>query len=584
MKKRLLCVILTLAMAASAAAGCASGGGETSEASSAADESVASTASEQGESSAEGEQQKFDDVTLTYLNCWNGGFKNPNDTYNNEVAAAIRDKIGVTVEVEGIMMSETEKLNMEFASGDMHDIINGPYWGGDSGETQVFKKAAAEGRLLPLDDSIGNYENLKDSWKVGYVTEAFLENDLEDPSFNGNHYFMPSGIAASAENITNWAYGIFARKDIVEDTGIDPTSIKTSEDLYNFLVKVRDGGYTDVNGNAIIPASTFHNGWDLSGYTLNFHPKQLTNYIQQEDGSYTYYQLTEDWVEEQLFVWRLVNENILDKECFKTTDALAEQKAGNGTVGVFSLQYGAIVNATKATGLHQNNPEMRYIPIGPLNYSTGEPLVQLEQKGAGGCGVYCFPTTCENLEAALTWFNYLNSEEGQLLAYYGFEGDTYEMVDGQPRLMPEILERKQAGDGTVDDELRERGINVYGGAATVLVNRVTWFGELNPGEADAADPDVEAYKKQRPIEQVEGYPIDKLAMQYPEYDTVKSFLTEGTKESDTKQQAYFAETEEEARAMLEGYQEYLRTQENGIMEDFLQFVTEQAQSRDDVVD
>ena len=575
MKKRLLSAMLAVAMVATAAlTGCSSGEGETSQTSGG---DAAATGSQ------EGGQQKFDNVTLKYLNCWNGGFKNPSDTYNNEVAAAIRDKIGVTVEVEGIMMSETEKLNMEFASGDMHDIINAPFWGGDAGETQVLKKAAAEGRLLALDDSIGNYENLKDSWKVGYVTEAFLENDLEDPSFNGSHYFIPSGIAASAENITNWAYGIFARKDIVEDTGIDPESIKTSEDLYNFLVKVRDGGYTDVNGNAIIPASTFHNGWDLSGYTLNFHPKQLTNYIQQEDGSYTYYQLTEDWVEEQLFVWRLVNENILDKECFKTTDALAEQKAGNGTVGVFSLQYGAIVNATKATGLHQNNPEMRYVPIGPLNYSTGEPLVQLEQKGAGGCGVYCFPTSCQNLEAALTWFNYLNSEEGQLLAYYGFEGDTYEMVDGQPRLMPEILERKQAGDGTVDDELRERGINLYGAPSTVLVNRVTWFGELNPGEADSADEDVEAYKEMRPIEQVEGYPIDKLAMQYPEYDTVKSFLTEGTKESDTKQQAYFAATEEEARAMLEGYQEYLRTAEGGIMDDFLKFVAEQSKTRDDVV-
>ena len=571
MKKRLLSAILAAAIVASAGlAGCSSGEGETSQASS-------------GEGTASGGQQKFDNVTLKYLNCWNGGFKNPSDTYNNEVAAAIRDKIGVTVEIEGIMMSETEKLNMVFASGDMPDIINGPYWGGDSGETQVFKKAAAEGRLLPLDDSIGNYENLKDSWQVGYVTEAFLENDLEDPRFNGHHYFIPSGIAASAENITNWGYGIFARKDIVEDIGVDPQSIKTTDDLYDFLVKVRDGGYKDVNGNAIIPASTFHEGWDLSGYSLNFKNKQLTNYVKQDDGTYTYYQLTDDWVNEQLFIWKLVNEGILDKECFKTTDAMAEQKAGNGTVAVFSLQYGTIVNATKATGLHQNHPEMRYIPIGPLNYASGEPLVQLEQKGSGGSGVYCFPTSCKNLEAALTWFNYLNSEEGQLLAYYGFEGDTYEMVDGQPRLMPEILERKQAGDSTVDDELRERGINLYGAPATVLVRRVTWFGELNPGDADAADADVEAYKEMRPVEQVEGYPIDKLAMQYPEYDTVKSFLTEGTKESDTKQQAYFASTEEEARSMLEGYQEYLRTAEGGIMEDFLQYVTEQSKTRDDVV-
>ena len=64
------------------------------------------------------------------LVCWNGGFNTADDQYNNEVAAAIRDKIGVTVEFEGIMMSEDEKLNMMFASGDMPDMINAPYWGG----------------------------------------------------------------------------------------------------------------------------------------------------------------------------------------------------------------------------------------------------------------------------------------------------------------------------------------------------------------------------------------------------------------------------------------------------------------------
>lgn len=60
--------------------------------------------------------KKFDDVQLKMLVCWNGGFNTADDQYNNEVAAAIRDKIGVTVEFEGIMMSEDEKLNMMFAS------------------------------------------------------------------------------------------------------------------------------------------------------------------------------------------------------------------------------------------------------------------------------------------------------------------------------------------------------------------------------------------------------------------------------------------------------------------------------------
>ena len=41
--------------------------------------------------------KKFDDVKLTMLICWNGGFNTAEDQYNNDVATAIREKIGVTV-------------------------------------------------------------------------------------------------------------------------------------------------------------------------------------------------------------------------------------------------------------------------------------------------------------------------------------------------------------------------------------------------------------------------------------------------------------------------------------------------------
>ncbi|MFR6331554.1 MAG: hypothetical protein ACLUOI_23980 [Eisenbergiella sp.] len=33
-----------------------------------------------------------------------------------------------------------EKLNMMFASGDMPDMVNAPYWGGTAGETAIIKK------------------------------------------------------------------------------------------------------------------------------------------------------------------------------------------------------------------------------------------------------------------------------------------------------------------------------------------------------------------------------------------------------------------------------------------------------------
>ena len=140
MKRKALALVLTAAMAATALAGCGSstdtGSASTTPAASedtAKDDTAAADTEEDGDYYVDedgNKYKKFDDVQLKMLVCWNGGFNTADDQYNNEVAAAIRDKIGVTVEFEGIMMSEAEKLNMMFASGDMPDMINAPSWGG----------------------------------------------------------------------------------------------------------------------------------------------------------------------------------------------------------------------------------------------------------------------------------------------------------------------------------------------------------------------------------------------------------------------------------------------------------------------
>ena len=585
MRKRLLSILMVTVVTISLLSGCGKSGNDTKGTkttvnNSTSTESKAQTAGE----TAQAGSQKYDDVRLKMLICWNGGFKTASDQYNNEVAAAIREKIGVTIEFEGIMMSETEKLNLLFASGDMPDIINAPYWGGDTGETQVIKKAAVEGRLLPLEDLLPEYSNLKDAYNVG-VSQSFLENDLEDPDFEGHRYILPQGVPGSDADVTNWTYGVFVRGDVPKALNIDPKTIKTSDQLYDFMVKARDHGFKDVNGNDCIVATTYHNGWDYGQYAQNFNNKKFTDYIKTADGSYTYTCLTDQWVNKNLFVWKLVNNKLLDKECFRQSDSQADEKVGNGTALFAAAQYGPVIKSTKLTGLYNSNPDMRYIPVGPLDYSDGSPAKQLELNGANGCGVNIFPTTCSNIDAALTYFNYINSEEGARLSQYGIEGETYAMNDkNQPRLNADILKRKQSGDTSVDDELRNQGINYIYGRLSQINKSVTWFGEGNPGDADAAAPEAVEYAKERPVERFEGYLLTGLVSQYPDYNTVKHFAFEGTTKDDYIQRAFFAETEEAARGILEDYQNYLLTQENGIFKDYLVFVNEVANTRDDLLD
>ena len=281
--------------------------------------------------------RKFDDVRLTMLYCWNGGFKTADDQYNNDDAAAIREKIGVTVEFEGINMSETEKLNQMFATGDMPDMVNAPYWGGIGGETGVIKKAGNEGRLIDISDMVPNYPNIADAYDIGVISHQFLENDIEQEG--GARYVLPTQVACDVEDIALWCYGVFVRGDVPEALDIDPTSIKTSEQLLDFMKQARDYGFKDINGNDCIIATTFHNGWNYGDYGQSFAEKKLTGFSPDENGNVTLDKLGEDYVTQQLFYWEMVHDGILDKECFTQTDDRAREKVGNGTALFSCAQY-----------------------------------------------------------------------------------------------------------------------------------------------------------------------------------------------------------------------------------------------------
>ncbi|GHT98581.1 ABC transporter [Spirochaetia bacterium] len=536
---------------------------------------------------AAGNKQATDsnDVRLTMLIAWNGGYKTPADQYNNPVAKAIREKTGVTVEFEGIMMSETEKLNLMFASGDMPDIVNAPFWGGNGGETGVIKKAAAEGRLLPIEDYLksGKYPNIERALKVGVISQKYLETDLSDPSFNGHTYIIPQETPGSVSAITNWTYGVFVRGDVPKALGIDPTTIKTSAQLYDFMKKAQAYGFKDVNGNDTIVATTYHNGWDYGRYAESYNTQQLTSYVKNADGSVTYGNLTQNWIDKNLFIWKLVKEGLLDKECFKTNDTLADQKVGNGTALFYATQYGVGINATKQTGLYNSNPEMRYVPVGPLTDINGKPLVQVESMGRTGSPAIFFPSTCKDIEAALRYIDFINSPEGMTLAEYGIEGQTFvRNAAGQPRLIPEYLNRKKAGDATWEDAFREVGAGYIAGRLWFANLKLDWFGEDGVGNADAAQQELEDYKKLRPAVQYPGYALNAFETEFPQYSRVSAVAFEGEREKEYVERAYFANTEAEARQILESYQTYLRTQDGGIFLQFLDFMGQKAKARPDI--
>ncbi|MCI8542752.1 hypothetical protein [Acetatifactor aquisgranensis] len=68
---------------------------------------------------------------------------------------------------------------------------------------------------------------------------------------------------------------------------------------------------------------------------------------------------------------------------------------------------------------------------------------------------------------------------------------------------------------------------------------------------------------------------------YEGYQEFAEWAFDDVKESEYVNRSFFAESEEEAREILEDYQEYLRTNQNGQMQEFLDYMTEQSRTRDD---
>ena len=543
-----------------------------------------------GETVSEGEFRMFDDVRLRYLHVWNGGLVTPPDQYNNPFAETVRSRIGVTMEFEGIMMNEAERLNMMFASMDFPDVFNAPYWGGQGGETGVIKRAIADGLLLDLTPYLPMYPNIQRAYEIGVISQLFYERDIRDPSFpEGGTFLIPVQTPGSEQNITNWGYGVFVRGDVPEALGIDPAEIRTADELIEFMRAARDHGFVDVHGNPVqIIGTNFHDGWGLDDFLQPFSRQAATDpaFVQLPDGSVTHDWLTDRWVESHMFMWRLVNEGLYDVEAFRHTGSQADEKVGNGRALFTGAQFWTSINATRLTGMYNSNPEMRFVPVGPFDDIHGNPMVQYESFGRTGAPSLFIPYTDdeEKIHAILTYIDFLNTREGLALALYGIEGISFERnTQGHPRLVPELLEARASGADWGEMLRNMTGTGHINDKFLFADLRMEWFGEHEPGEADTAIPEMEVWRQRKPVVMRPGWPIDAFESEFDQIDEVRRAFFDGNPMRDFRERAYFAPTEAEARATLEAWQDFLRTQQNGLFMEYVEFIGAQVGRRDDII-
>ena len=520
-----------------------------------------------------GTQGKKEDV-IDIMVVWPGlSGANPSNQANNAVADVIKEKTGLTIKVEFVETTPANKLTSIFAMGkNMPSVIMCPYYGTDAGESKQLKMAAKDGLLLPWDPYLSEDSNLRDAFTVG-LAQDFIERGMKAEEFKGKNYILPMHTAATPEDETNWGYTVYGRKDILEALQVDPKEINSSEDLYELAKKIRDGNFKDVNGQKVIPASCWQNGWAYEVFLNSFKPRQFTSILEDEKGNLSWLGMTELIEQEAKFMNKMLNEGLFDKEAFTQSDAVAVSKYISGSVGLTGAHYMGIQNQLEYT-LYAEHPEMRYIPLGPILDANGKAYMPETYRMEGVMGGPCMVMTkdCKYPEQVVKYLEFINSEEGKRLVYYGIEGKDWIEKDGKIKMTQEYF------DGIDADS--KYGINR--GIGSIYTYGVSRLHNNETEEAFVREDDKGyIYKKEvqemYPLDLVSGTVATAWDKEFPRYDELIEIMITNDYKT-VIESAYFAQSNLEIDISIRKYREAIN--QGGIMDEYLAFVKEKvAQAR-----
>lgn len=516
---------------------------------------------------------------IRFLACWNGlSYLKPKDEKDNPIGNVIKQKANVVLNMEWTTGNEAESLNRIFSIGkNMPDVIMAPYWGGADASSAAIRQAVKDGLILPLDDLIEQYApNLKDAYKVG-VSSDFVKYELGNKDFGGKKYVIPMHTPADIENTQNWGYTVYAREDILKALNVDPNSITSSEDLYNLSVKIKAGNFKDVNGNPIITASTWQNGWSYECYLNSFKSRGFTNII-DDGGEMSWAAMNPLLDEEVKFMQKYVSEGLFDPSSFNQTDLQARQKHISGSVGLTAAHYPHINNNLRNT-LYATNPEMRYVPLGPILDANKEKAMPttIRDDGEYGFAVMFLTKNCRDPKAVMEYLNYINSEEGKYLAYLGQKDIDWEMVeaDGKsaPRMTKEYFEKEKL-DGNYS---YSKGINsIY----TLGVSRIPWNTFDSAWNENGNDPYYEKVKQMYPTVIKTGTRASSFDNEYENIETFRNRLS-GLNYTKLVEAMYTASSQKDAMAKLATYRNNLNR--GNVLNDYMDWLKTKLQDKTDIL-
>lgn len=361
------------------------------------------------------------------------GMKSANDSL---AYAEIEKRTNIHIEWDHPTQgTESEQFGLIVASQSYPDSFMTFY----SMFTGGFDKFINDGVILDLKDIITvnapNYEKIRsadDVYKLSMTDEGRV------PFFRAfKQTFQPS-----------WM-GPVTREDFL--AALDTDEPKTYDDYYAYLKALKNSLQIEA------PLSISSTGIDDSFLC----GRNISSAFYHIDGQVLYGPMQPEFKEYIEMMAKWYDEGLIDREFFTRNSPFGlgfdSSYISTGKVGVFNTAYSWI----DYFKVFSNEPDFMLVAIMPPVRNQGDKrLITISQfvpATRDQTSVGTITPQCKDAQTLAKWFDYFYTEEGALLANYGIEGTSYEMVNGEP-VITEVIYKNPDGL-SINDALSKYAVN-----------------------------------------------------------------------------------------------------------------------------
>ncbi len=350
------------------------------------------------------------------------------DMNENYVYAEAEKRTNVHIDFQLVHpMQQVEKFNLAMAADTYPDMVlnlSGLYTGG-------LDKAISDGVCIRLNDYLNKLLNYQ---KVAEVSAEAKKNARTDRGNLGE--FMSVMI-----NESGAGNGPMIRGDWLEELGL--AKPETYDDYYNMLKAFKEkkgatGAYC-MQAKGVPTGNYLVAGYGIAGVCATDPILEVPFY--QVDGKVKFGLIEPGFKEYITMISKWYSEGLIYKDYLKNTgfnNTEVESAILNGESGLWYSDISMLPMYDKRA----SDTKFKTIAIQDAVKNKGDQMhigTNLSNYKGGGVSI---TDNCKNLDIALAWCDYWYSEEGQLLANYGIEGQTFTYFDGKPVLTDLIFNNK----------------------------------------------------------------------------------------------------------------------------------------------